>query len=458
LQVLVPPDEPPTANFTFTPSNPVVRQSISFDGSGSFDPDGAIISWTWSFGDGFVNFGQFSSHSYNSPGNYTVTLTVQDSAGLSSFKSTILSVKPQLAHDVGIIQVSAQPTKVVSTQTVGIQVELTNTGSSNETVSVTAYANGRPIQTLKGIFLQACGPNPFCFSAFYEQLLWDTNGVAPGNYTISASVFLPLGELDPSPADNNVTDGTVTVIPAPVITVSPNSGVDGTKVLIQGSGFPAQQHFGFVPISLVYVNFDNMSVGFTFSHNGTFSFTFDVPLSQPGSHGVFAFDPYSGAHASALFIVQPAAAGSLAVSVDMGTIYFPADTAVAYVLTTFNGAPVGPQNVQLQVILFKPDGTNITLTAVRIGNGLYKATYAVPSSGSILGTYLVLAKAHQNGPIDATALVSFEVKLTWINSNGGKITVGATTLAGVVGLAAVAWKKGYLRRRDNEQSGPAFPF
>jgi hypothetical protein len=131
---------------------------------------------------------------------------------------------------------------------------------------------------------------------------------------------------------------------------------------------------------------------------------------------------------------------------------------VAYVLTTFNGAPIGPQNVQLQVILFKPDGTNTTLTATSIGSGLYKATYAIPSTGPILGTYLVLAKAHQNGPIDATALVSFEIKLTWINSNGGKITVGATTLAGVIGLGAVAWKKGYLRRRSDEESPPTLNF
>src|SRR3989442_13284536 len=124
-----------------------------------------------------------------------------------------------------------------------------------------------------------------------------------------------------------------------------------------------------------------MSVGFTFGHNGTFGFTFDVPLSQPGPHGVFAFDPYFGTHASALFTVQPDPAGNLAVSVDVGTIYFPGDTATAYVLTTFNGAPIGPQNVLLQVTLFRPGGTNITLTANPIGNGLYKATYLVLAKG-----------------------------------------------------------------------------
>ena len=459
LQVLAPPDENPTANFTFTPSNPFVAQSVSFDGSGSFDPDGTIVSWTWSFGDGsFLTFGEFTSHTYFNTGSFTVTLTVSDSSGSFSSKTTTIFVSSRPAHDVGIIQISPYPTKVVATQTVFIQLQLINTGSNNETVTVVVYASGRPVQTVSGIFLQACTPNGFfCNNVYYLQASWDTSGVTAGNYTISASISLPTGEVDPTPADNNISDGTVTVLPAPIISLSPNSGVDGTKVQIQGSGFPVQQQFG--PTGIVYVNFDNMSLGFTFTHNGTFTFTFDVPLSQAGTHGIFAFDPYSGAHASATFTVQTTATGTLAVSIDMGAIYFPGDTATAYVLTTFNGAPVKPQGVQLQVVLFKPDGTNLTLTAVSIGSGLYKATYLIPSTGPILGTYVVLAKAHQPGPVDASALVSFEIKLTWLNSNGGKITVGATTLAGVIGIgAAVAWKKGYLRRKADEEAPSTFPF
>lgn len=460
LQVLAPPDENPTANFTFAPSNPVVAQSVSFDGSGSFDPDGSIVSWSWSFGDGsFCSCGEFTSHTYFNSGSYTVTLTVSDSSGSFSSKSVTIFVSPRPAHDVGIIQISPYPTRVVATQTVGIQLELTNTGSSNETVTLVAYANGRAVQTVRGIFLQACNPNGFfCNNVYYLQVTWDTSGVAAGNYTISASISLPAGEVDPTPADNNISDGTVTVLPAPIISLSPSTGVDGTKVQIQGTGFPLPQQFFYGPTGLVEVNFDNMSLGFTFTHNGTFTFTFNVLLSQPGTHGIFAYDPYSGAHASATFTVQPTPTGTLAVSIDMGTIYFPGDTATAYILTTFNGAQVNPSSVQLQVVLFKPDGTNLTLTATSLGSGLYKANYPIPSTGPILGTYLVLAKAHQPGPIDASALVSFEIKLTWTNSNSGKITIGATTLAGVIGIGAVAWKKGYLRRKTDKEAPSTFPF
>ena len=63
----------------------------------------------------------------------------------------------------------------------------------------------------------------------------------------------------------------------------------------------------------------------------------------------------------------------------------------------------------------------------------------------------IVAKAHMAGPLDASSLATFEVKLSWLTSNKNTLmTVG--TLAGVIGLVGVAWKKGYLRRKDD--TGP----
>jgi hypothetical protein len=337
---------------------------------------------------------------------------------------------------------------VVSTQTVFVQVQLANNGLNNENVSVTVYANGKPVQTLRGLFVPACIPSPtnFCGYRDYFTIPWDTSGVAPGNYTISASVFLASGEFDPTPSDNSLTDGTVTVLPAPVITLSPNTGPDGTTVLVHGTGFSPGEQYGYTSAVYIRVNFDNMSLGFTFSHNGTFTFIFDVPLSQAGTHGIFAFDPNLGAHASATFTVKSTRDNNLVISIDTGAVYFPGDTAVANVLMIINGAPPESQNIQLQVTLLKPDGTNITLTASRIGIGLYKVTYNIPKTG-LLGTYLFFARAHQPGQLYASTLVSFEVKLPWLSSSAGTQTVAATALAGLVGLVAVAWKKGYIRRK-----------
>ncbi len=57
-----------------------VNRTVNFDGSKSKDPDGYILDWgwTWSFGDGETASGKTVPHTYQEPGNYTVTLTVKD--------------------------------------------------------------------------------------------------------------------------------------------------------------------------------------------------------------------------------------------------------------------------------------------------------------------------------------------------------------------------------------------
>jgi len=81
---ILPPSEfVPYANFTYSPLNPIVNQSSTFDASSSwtFDPDAAIISYEWAFGDGTGGTGKIVNHTYPSPGNYVVSLKVTDSDG-----------------------------------------------------------------------------------------------------------------------------------------------------------------------------------------------------------------------------------------------------------------------------------------------------------------------------------------------------------------------------------------
>ena len=55
-----------------------VGEIVYFDGSKSEDPDGAIESYEWDFGDGTTDSGVTVEHEYLEPGQYTVTLTVRD--------------------------------------------------------------------------------------------------------------------------------------------------------------------------------------------------------------------------------------------------------------------------------------------------------------------------------------------------------------------------------------------
>jgi PKD repeat protein len=69
-------------------------ETVSFDGSGSYDNDGTIISYEWNFGDSSTETGVATTHSYSTAGTYIVTLTVTDNGGISSSDSTTITVNP----------------------------------------------------------------------------------------------------------------------------------------------------------------------------------------------------------------------------------------------------------------------------------------------------------------------------------------------------------------------------
>jgi len=71
----------PVASFTETAETVNTDETISFDASGSSDPDGSIVDYSWDFGDGSEGTGVSVQHAYSQDGIYTVTLTVTDDDG-----------------------------------------------------------------------------------------------------------------------------------------------------------------------------------------------------------------------------------------------------------------------------------------------------------------------------------------------------------------------------------------
>jgi len=88
------PNRPPVASFTFSPVNPLVGQTIFFDASGSYDPDGYITNYQWDFtGDGFPDAsGVRTTYSFFASGSYLVTLTVTDNMGATASTSQWINV------------------------------------------------------------------------------------------------------------------------------------------------------------------------------------------------------------------------------------------------------------------------------------------------------------------------------------------------------------------------------
>jgi PKD repeat protein len=90
------PQEPPEASFMYSPPDPLVNDTITFDASGCSDADGTIVSYSWDFGDGDTSTNQNPTHAYDQEGSYVVTLTVTDDDGLTdTTTASIADVIPE---------------------------------------------------------------------------------------------------------------------------------------------------------------------------------------------------------------------------------------------------------------------------------------------------------------------------------------------------------------------------
>jgi PKD repeat protein len=68
-------------------------ESVDFDASNSYDPDGKIERYSWDFGDGTSSLGATVSHSYLEDGEYNVILKIIDNEGFIGNKVVIQVVK-----------------------------------------------------------------------------------------------------------------------------------------------------------------------------------------------------------------------------------------------------------------------------------------------------------------------------------------------------------------------------
>lgn len=87
-------NRPPVARIA-APACATVGEAVSLDASGTSDPDGDTLSYTWDYGDGTapakLTFPR-ATHTYNRVGNYTVRMTAEDGKGGSNSATAPLTV------------------------------------------------------------------------------------------------------------------------------------------------------------------------------------------------------------------------------------------------------------------------------------------------------------------------------------------------------------------------------
>ncbi len=134
---------------------------------------------------------------------YNVTAYSPPIPGENATVNNVVSKTVRVGYaDVALISASLNATKVYVGWTANITVVVKNQGNFTESFSVIVYANTTVIQVQTVTSLAPSNQTTLTFT-------WNTTGVAPGNYIITAYANPVLGETDLS--DNTFTDGTVKV-------------------------------------------------------------------------------------------------------------------------------------------------------------------------------------------------------------------------------------------------------
>jgi PKD repeat protein len=185
--------------------------SVTFDGSGSSDPDGTIVSYAWDFGDGTTGTGVNPAHTYAQDGTYTVTLTVTDNDGLTDTATTAATIAPEEVQQPPV----ADPNGPY-TGTEGIPVNFDGSGSSDPDGTIVSYAWDF------GDGTTGTGVNP---AHTYAQ---------DGTYTVTLTVTDNDGLTDTATTTATIAPEEV---PPPVADPNgPYTGTEGIPVTFDGSG------------------------------------------------------------------------------------------------------------------------------------------------------------------------------------------------------------------------------
>src|SRR5262249_21712780 len=100
-------NQPPTAVAGANPTSGLPPLAVTFSSAGSSDPEGAPLSFSWTFGDGTTSTLANPTHTYQTAGQYTARLTVSD--GVNSTVSAGMTIR-----------VGNPPTATILTPTNGI--------------------------------------------------------------------------------------------------------------------------------------------------------------------------------------------------------------------------------------------------------------------------------------------------------------------------------------------------
>jgi len=218
---------PPVAAATATPTSGPAPLSVSFSSSGSKDPNGGVVTYSWDFGDGQTSTQLNPTHTYISAGTYAVKLTVANNSGLTGINTLFITAT-----------VVNPPPPTVSSA---------SPGSGTQGATLTTALSGTNFQSGA-----TCGfgslINVSCTFTSPTQLIARLSidaGAPVGNHAITV--------INPDSQSGTLPGGFLVNPPPTVSSVTPNSGDQGQLItlVINGNNFQDQSGCSFGPGTVV---------------------------------------------------------------------------------------------------------------------------------------------------------------------------------------------------------------
>lgn len=165
-------------------------ETLTFDASGSSDPDGDQLSYQWSVDGATVGIGATLNYAFPNNGEYTVTLIVSDINGGGSTKSTTVSIA-NVAPAVTFT--SLTPKNIESGDVVAIVGTFTDPGKDAPWRGSIDWGDGHTTATLPATFLTSGerfsgGNQYFALGTFTATLAVTDNDRGTGSATLSYTV------------------------------------------------------------------------------------------------------------------------------------------------------------------------------------------------------------------------------------------------------------------------------
>ncbi len=237
---------PPVAVASATPLSGLSPLLVTFDASLSTDPNGDVLTYAWTFGDGTSGTGAKPTHTYSAAGIFTATVAVSDGRG-GSAQATVKITVTTPGNNNPVAVASATPT----------------TGTAPLVVAFNASASSDP------------DADPLTFTWAFGD---GTSGTgATPSHTYSAGTFAASVTVTDGRGGSAVANLSITVTPgttscsfgAPLATKLPTINGTYTHAYVLGTGGPTLS------------NVTNFTINWDLANNGLWQFSFNTNNGVP---------------------------------------------------------------------------------------------------------------------------------------------------------------------------------